>query len=168
MGHWGDAADQLIAWMDRTKTTLNELTPTGRASLREIEIQQCKLTVVRNDVHAHEPRLVLNLFTNKTKLFKHCCCNTQNFHVCTTIINLWGGLGIDRASYHFMHIDPGNVKLLHLFLHVLWTFRNSSESWYELSIFCACLCRFLHSLAGMLLLRIYDYQSFLESVKLWK
>jgi hypothetical protein len=53
--------------MDRTKTTLNELTPTGRASLREIEIQQCKLTVVRNDVHAHEPRLVLNLFTNKKR-----------------------------------------------------------------------------------------------------
>ncbi|KHJ97611.1 spectrin repeat-containing domain protein [Oesophagostomum dentatum] len=57
MGRLSEAADQLIAWMRKTRGTLDELS-VAAPTLRQLEIQRCQLTVVANDVHAHENRLV--------------------------------------------------------------------------------------------------------------
>lgn len=55
MGKLSDAIAQLTAWMDKTRTTLVEIAPPKSAvNLRDIEIAQCKLVVVSNDVHAHQ------------------------------------------------------------------------------------------------------------------
>ncbi|EYB85849.1 hypothetical protein Y032_0289g1495 [Ancylostoma ceylanicum] len=53
MGRLSEAADQLIAWMRKTRGTLDELS-VAAPTLRQLEIQRCQLTVVSNDVHAHE------------------------------------------------------------------------------------------------------------------
>ncbi|VDM80845.1 unnamed protein product, partial [Strongylus vulgaris] len=53
MGRLSEAADQLIAWMRKTRATLDELS-VAAPTLRQLEIQRCQLTVVSNDVHAHE------------------------------------------------------------------------------------------------------------------
>ncbi|KAK6730474.1 hypothetical protein RB195_007126 [Necator americanus] len=53
MGRLSEAADQLIAWIRKTRGTLNELS-VAAPTLRQLEIQRCQLTVVSNDVHAHE------------------------------------------------------------------------------------------------------------------
>ncbi|EPB75186.1 hypothetical protein ANCCEY_05757 [Ancylostoma ceylanicum] len=55
MGRLSEAADQLIAWMRKTRGTLDELS-VAAPTLRQLEIQRCQLTVVSNDVHAHESR----------------------------------------------------------------------------------------------------------------
>lgn len=57
MGRLSEAADQLIAWMRKTRGTLDELS-VAAPTLRQLEIQRCQLTVVSNDVHAHESRYV--------------------------------------------------------------------------------------------------------------
>ncbi|PIC54076.1 hypothetical protein B9Z55_003484 [Caenorhabditis nigoni] len=55
MGKLSDAIAQLTAWMDKTKATLKEIAPPKTAvNLRDIEIAQCKLVVLSNDVHAHQ------------------------------------------------------------------------------------------------------------------
>uniref|UniRef100_A0A1I7TIM4 GAR domain-containing protein n=1 Tax=Caenorhabditis tropicalis TaxID=1561998 RepID=A0A1I7TIM4_9PELO len=55
MGKLADAIAQLTAWMDKTKATLKEIAPPKTAvNLRDIEIAQCKLVVLNNDVHAHQ------------------------------------------------------------------------------------------------------------------
>ena len=56
MGRLGEAIDQLIAWETRTEETIGELTASTPTNLRQIEILQCKVAVVANDVHAHESR----------------------------------------------------------------------------------------------------------------
>ncbi|CAI2296036.1 unnamed protein product [Caenorhabditis sp. 36 PRJEB53466] len=55
MGKLEDMIEQLLAWMDKTKATLVEIAPPKSAvNLRDIEIAQCKLAVVSNDVHSHQ------------------------------------------------------------------------------------------------------------------
>ncbi|CAB3407856.1 unnamed protein product [Caenorhabditis bovis] len=54
MGNLSDAIAQLTAWMDKTKATLIEIAPSKNSvNLRDIEIAQCKLAVISNDVHSH-------------------------------------------------------------------------------------------------------------------
>uniref|UniRef100_A0A8R1E2J6 GAR domain-containing protein n=1 Tax=Caenorhabditis japonica TaxID=281687 RepID=A0A8R1E2J6_CAEJA len=55
MGKLSDAIAQLTAWMDKTRATLVDIAPPKSAvNLRDIEVAQCKLVVVSNDVHAHQ------------------------------------------------------------------------------------------------------------------
>lgn len=56
MGRLSEAVQQMIVWIRKTRGTLNELSVTA-PGLRQLEIQRCQLTVVSNDIHAHENRL---------------------------------------------------------------------------------------------------------------
>lgn len=57
MGRLSEAASQLIDWIDRSRATIVELgSATTPRNLRNVEIQICKLAVLRNDVDAHKPR----------------------------------------------------------------------------------------------------------------
>ncbi|WKX89695.1 hypothetical protein Q1695_008943 [Nippostrongylus brasiliensis] len=53
MGRLSEAIEQMVAWIRKTRATLNELSVTA-PGLRQLEIQRCQLTVVANDVVAHE------------------------------------------------------------------------------------------------------------------
>ncbi|VDO70038.1 unnamed protein product [Heligmosomoides polygyrus] len=53
MGRLSEAVQQMIVWIRKTRGTLNELSVTA-PGLRQLEIQRCQLTVVSNDIHAHE------------------------------------------------------------------------------------------------------------------
>ncbi|CAJ0916087.1 unnamed protein product, partial [Mesorhabditis belari] len=57
MGRLGEAVGQLTAWIDKTQSTIDELGAHAPTNLRAVEIAQCKLAVVNNDIHAHEPSI---------------------------------------------------------------------------------------------------------------
>ncbi|CAI5438399.1 unnamed protein product [Caenorhabditis angaria] len=67
MGKLTDAIDQLTAWMDKTRGTLVEISPPKNGiNLRDVEIAQCKLVVISNDIHAHQNSVdALNQYKNK-------------------------------------------------------------------------------------------------------
>ncbi|NP_001335519.1 Spectrin beta chain [Caenorhabditis elegans] len=55
MGKLASTIAQLTAWMDKTRATLKDIAPPKNAvNLRDIEIAQCKLVVLSNDIHAHQ------------------------------------------------------------------------------------------------------------------
>lgn len=57
MGKLSEAVGQLIDWIDRSRATVDDLASnTTPRNLRNVEIQICKLAVLKNDVDAHRPR----------------------------------------------------------------------------------------------------------------
>ncbi|GMT26946.1 hypothetical protein PFISCL1PPCAC_18243, partial [Pristionchus fissidentatus] len=53
-----ETAEQLLLWVEKTQSTVADLSLDGPSNLGQIEIALCKLAVVKNDVHAHEPSIM--------------------------------------------------------------------------------------------------------------
>ncbi|GMR52445.1 hypothetical protein PMAYCL1PPCAC_22640, partial [Pristionchus mayeri] len=53
-----ETAEQLLLWIEKTQATVSDLSHAPPTNLGQVEIAVCKLAVIKNDVHAHEPSIM--------------------------------------------------------------------------------------------------------------
>ncbi|VDL73353.1 unnamed protein product [Nippostrongylus brasiliensis] len=95
MGRLSEAIEQMVAWIRKTRATLNELSVTA-PGLRQLEIQRCQLTVVANDVA--EP------------LGIKICLVTSVELLCLIALMLFDHFLQERSHFHSYSHSAGNLK----------------------------------------------------------
>ncbi|CAJ0564897.1 unnamed protein product, partial [Mesorhabditis spiculigera] len=96
MGRLGEAVAQLTAWIEKTRSTVHDIAAQPSTNLRAVEIAQCKLAVVNNDVHAHEPSInSINATANKLRAQGGDATTTKRVE---EMNEKWAGLGNELSE----------------------------------------------------------------------
>ncbi|KAL3114470.1 hypothetical protein niasHT_019974 [Heterodera trifolii] len=109
MGQLAHANDQMMAWLAKTEQLLATLDTTSDGGLKHVEIEQCKLRMIQNDIAAHQPSFEAIQATGLKMMQQDPQCAVATQSMLDQLAQRWASVG-QQAEQAWVELERARAE----------------------------------------------------------